>query len=159
MKIRIGIILLIGIPSILGIGVLAASQLNLISLEDDFRGVQQMTLDKSLFDSTPRDAIEFEQISLDGDLLTMEITYTGGLKTHVFDLIGSGDFMESAPIQTTVVLSHDAKGDSGESLISKKLNYDLKPLKEAFLQAYDFYAPPETLLIQLENYGEITYTL
>lgn len=160
-KVRIGIILLIGVPSILGIGVLAASQLNLILLADDFRGVevQQVVLDKTLFDNASRDGIEFDQITLKGDLLTIKFTYTGGLEIHVFELIGSGDFAESAPIQTTLVLSHDANGDSGEVLVSKELNFDLKPLKEAFLQYYDFYAPPDSLLIQLESYGEITYTL
>ncbi|MFX0122096.1 MAG: hypothetical protein ACFFAE_00530 [Candidatus Hodarchaeota archaeon] len=158
-KARIGIMLLIGLPSLLGIGVLAATQLNLIAVTDDLGGVQQVILDRSLFDDAPRDDVEFAEISFNGDILTIGFTYTGGLSSHVFELIGSGDFAESAPIQTTLVLSHDAQGDSGEALISKELNFDLKPLKEAFLQAYSFYAPPDTLLIQLESYGEITYHL
>jgi hypothetical protein len=158
-KTRIGIILLIGVPSLLGIGVLAATQLNLIALTDDFGGVQQVILDKSLFDDAPRDVVEFTQIGLNGDILTIEFTYTGGLTNHIFELVGSGDFAESVPIQTTLVLSHDTQGDSGEALLSKELTFDLKPLKEAFLQAYSFFVPPDNLLIQLESYGEITYNL
>ena len=68
--------------------------------------------------------------------------------------------MESYPIQTSVVLSHDSNGDLGEALITKELVFDLKPLKEAFFSIYSFFSPDNiSLKINLEGYGQILYNL
>ncbi len=158
-KLRIGILLVIGLPSILGMGLVAANLLNQESLIGNHHEVQQVIIDKSSYNLASRDPFEFESVILDQDLLIMEISYQGGVEDHTFELIGSGDFMESAPIQTTLVLSHDANGDLGETLITKELIFDLKSLKETFLNAYSFFAPSGTLQIHLENFGEVlTYS-
>ena len=158
-KLRIGILIVIGLPSICGFGLVAANLLNQASLVGDYREVQPIVINKSSYNLASQDPFEFESVLLDQDLLIMEISHHGGVKDHTFVLIGSGDFMESAPIQTTIVLSHDANGDSGEALVTKKLIFDLKPLKTAFLNVYSFFAPSGNLLIHLENYGEVlTYS-
>ncbi len=158
-KVRIGIVLLISIPSILGIGIIAANQLNLASLAGDNIVVQQVIVNKTLFVDASRDAVDFEQISLEGDILTLKISYTGGQKNHTFELIGTGEYMESNPIQIAFVLSHDANGDLGESSITKILSFDLKPLIEDFFQVYSFFSFPVSLKINLEGYGDIILTL
>ncbi len=159
-KIRIVILLVVGLPSILGVGIILANQLNPLSLADDYMTIQPVIIDGSAYETASREAFEFFRVDLDGDLLTIEVSFSGGLKTHDFVLIGAGEFMESYPIQTQLVLSHDSNGDLGEALITKELIFDLKPLKEAFFSIYSFFSPDNiSLKINLEGYGQIVYNL
>ncbi len=152
--------LVVGLPSILGVGIILANQLNPLSLADDYMAIQPVVIDGPAFDKSSREAFEFFSVDLDGDLLTIEVSYSGGLISHDFELIGAGEFMESYPIQTSVVLSHDSNGDLGEALITKELIFDLKPLKEAFFSIYSFFSPDDiSLKINLEGYGQILYNL
>jgi hypothetical protein len=152
--------LIVGIPSILGISLIVANQLNPLSLADDYRTVQPVVIDGSAYDSSLKDAFEFFRVDLDDDLLIIEVSFIGSQMNHDFVLIGAGDFMESSPIQTSVVLSHDSNGDLGTALMTKELIFDLKPLKKAFFSIYSFFSPNNiSLQINLEGYGEIIYTL
>jgi hypothetical protein len=159
-KIRIIILLVVGLPSILGVGIIVANQLNPLSLANDYMAIQPVVIDRSAYESSSRDPFDFFRVDIDGDLLTIEVSFSGGQISHDFELIGAGEFMESYPIQTSVVLSHDSNGDLGEALITKELIFDLKPLKEAFFSIYSFFSPDNiSLKINLEGYGQITYNL
>ena len=159
-KIRIGILLVIGLPTLLGVGLIVANQLNTHSLVDDYKVVQPVDIDNSATIAPSGDSFKFLHVELDGDLLIIEVSYRGGLTQHDFVLIGTGEFMESFPIQTALVLSHDSNGDLGEALITKELLFDLKPLKEAFFGVYSFFSPEGiSLQINLEGYGELIYNL
>ncbi len=159
-KIRIIILLVVGLPSILGVGIILANQLNPLSLADDYMTIQPVIIDESAYDTSSREAFDFFRVDLDGDLLAIEISYSGSQISHDFELIGAGEFMESYPIQTSVIFSHDSNGDLGEALITKELIFDLKPLKEAFFSIYSFFSPDNiSLKINLEGYGQIVYNL
>ena len=159
-RILIVILLVVGLPIILGAGIILANQLQTHSLADDYRLIQPVVIDNSVYNTSSRDAFEFLRVELDNDLLTIEISYSGGLKSHDFGLIGTGEFMESMPIQTRVALSHDSNGDLGEALLTKELNYDLKPLKELYFSIYSFTSPDDiSLQINIEGYGGILYNL
>jgi hypothetical protein len=159
-KIRIGILLMVGLPTIIGVGVIVANQLNPLSLADDYRTIQPIEIDKSTFIAPSGDGFNFLQVTLDGDLLTIEVSFWGGQNQHDFVLIGAGEFMESFPIQTALVLSHDSNGDLGEALIIKELIFDLKPLNEAFFSVYSFLSTDGiSLQINLEGFGVIIYNL
>ena len=149
-----------GLSSILVVGLVVANQLNILSLADDYRIIQPVVIDKSAYDTASRDAFEFLRVELDGDLLTIEVSFSGSQKRHDFELIGAGEFMESSPIQTQLVLSHDSNGDLGEALITEELIFDLKPLVEAFFSVYSFFSPDNiSLKMNLEGYGQIVYNL
>ncbi len=159
-KIRIGILLVIGLPSILGVGLILANQLNTLSLADDYRLAEPIIIDRSAYDMAFQDPFEFRQVELTGDLLTIEVSYSGGHKEHDFKLIGTGEFMESSPIQTSLILSHNSNGDLAEALLTKELVFDLKPLKDAFFNVYSFFSPDGiSLQINLNGYAEILYSL
>jgi hypothetical protein len=159
-KIRIGLLLVIGLPSIFGLGLVIANQLNILSLTDDYMATQQVVIDGSAYNTSSKDPFEFLRVELENDLLTIEVSFSGSQKGHDFELIGTGDFMESSPIQTSLVLSHDSNGDLGEALITKELNFDLNPLKNAFFSVYSFFSPDQiSLQINLESYGDIIYNL
>ncbi|MHA1946097.1 MAG: hypothetical protein ACXAC6_16100 [Candidatus Hodarchaeales archaeon] len=159
-KIRIIILLVVGLPSILGVGIILANQLNPLSLANDYMTIQPVVIDKSVYDTSSRDPFDFFRVDIDGDLLIIEVSFYGGQISHDFELIGAGEFMESYPIQTSVVLSHESNGDLGEALITKELVFDLKPLKKAFFSLYSFFSPDNiSLKINLEGYGQILYNL
>ena len=44
--------------------------------------------------------------------------------------------MESDPVQTQLVVYHDANGDSCEAIERATLTYDLTPLEQAYEQSY-----------------------
>ncbi|MHA2176615.1 MAG: hypothetical protein ACXAB2_11260 [Candidatus Hodarchaeales archaeon] len=159
-KIRILTLLVVGLSSILGVGIIVANQLNPLSLADDYMGPQPVVIDGSAYESSSRDEFNFLEVELDNDFLAIQVSYSGGQQSHDFELIGPGEFMESFPIQTAFVLSHDSNGDLGEALITKTLLFDLKPLKEAFFSIYSFFSPDGiSLQINLEGHGEIMYNL
>ncbi len=84
-----------------------------------------------------KDAYTFGDISIEEDIIKIDVSYSGGCEKHDFDLIWSGDFMESLPVQVSIYLSHDSKGDACEALIMKTLQFDLTPLKESYQNTYE----------------------
>jgi hypothetical protein len=137
-----------------------ANQLNAVSLVDDYRAVQPVIIDKTTYTTSSRDTFEFVNVRIDDDLLIVDVSFSGSHTGHDFILIGTGDFMESSPIQTSLVLSHDSKKDLGEAWLTKELIFDLKPLKKEFFSVYSFFSPDDILLqISLEGYGEVMYSL
>ncbi|MFX0183100.1 MAG: hypothetical protein ACFE95_08480 [Candidatus Hodarchaeota archaeon] len=135
-KLTIGILLIIGVPSLLVLGYYSLNQLNVMDLSDDYIGIQQIILDGSSYENAPRDNVTFNQISLNGDRLIIDLSYGGGCRNHNFSLIGSNVFKESNPVRTDIVLSHDANDDPCEAWLTEKLYFDLSPLKEAYQDAY-----------------------
>lgn len=128
-KILLGFLLGISIISVSLLGSLSLNKL----LNEDYQGI---ILDDSYFQSAPRDPFTIKSIMVDKDILKVEVTYGGGCKDHEFVLIGSNVFMESDPVQTKVVLSHNANNDLCEKLILEELEFDLSPLKHTYQQSY-----------------------
>jgi hypothetical protein len=147
-KLTIGILLIISVPSIIVLGFYALNQLNEADLSDDYIGIQQMLLDSSFYENASRDTVNFNQITLDQDRLTIDLSYSGGCRNHIFTLIGSNEFMESNPVRTDIVLSHNANDDPCEAWLREKLYFDLSPLKEAYQEAYSMSSGSIILLLE-----------
>jgi len=82
------------------------------------------------------DSATINEVSIDGDQLHLEVTYSGGCATHEFELYGSRVLLESYPVQAEILLSHDANDDPCDAITTEELVFDLLPLKQAYLQAY-----------------------
>lgn len=64
--------------------------------------------------------------------------------------------MESYPVQTTIVLSHEDNDDNCESFITETLVFDLTPLKELYIDLYS--ESSGTIIIHLLGWdNSITY--
>ena len=114
-------------------------------------------LDENLYQNASKDSFSIHDLKLINDILAINITYSGGCEDHEFFLIGTKNFMESYPVQVTILLSHDANNDPCDALINKRLNYNLTPLKDAWQQAYQ--NDSGTISILLEGYEKsIIYT-
>ncbi|MFX0206444.1 MAG: NigD-like C-terminal domain-containing protein [Candidatus Hodarchaeota archaeon] len=148
-KLFLGILLTLSIPSIIVLGFYTLTQLNEGDLSNDYIGIQQILLDNSSYKNSPRDTVTFNNITLDKDLLTLEVSYGGGCRKHIFTLIGSNVFKESNPVRTDIVLSHNANDDPCEAWLTEKLHFDLSPLKKAYKDTYS--VPSGSILIYLEG--------
>jgi len=65
---------------------------------------------------------------IDGDILNLDVTYSGGCKEHSFELIGSGQLLKSYPPQRNVLLVHQANGDDCRELMGERIMFNVKNL-------------------------------
>jgi hypothetical protein len=87
--------------------------------------------------AAPRfDPASIESAAIEGDLLRLQVRHGGGCEKHDFELLHSGVFLESNPVQARLDLAHDAHGDACRALVGARLSFDLAPLKREYQQAY-----------------------
>ena len=72
------------------------------------------------------DSINILNASIEGNNLTLEVSYSGGCETHEFKLIGSPMIAKSLPPIRSIVLVHLGKGDACRQLITEKLSFDIR---------------------------------
>jgi hypothetical protein len=95
----------------------------------------------------PGDAYTLGQITLSGQQLTTTATYGGGCEIHTFDLVALGGWLESNPVQVNILITHDDHGDMCDALPTVELRYSLRPIVEAYEEAYGAGATGSRTLI------------
>lgn len=88
-----------------------------------------ITVDKAYSGPAKGDAFTIQDMSVKGDSLHIAVQYSGGCQDHTFEMITHGNMLKSLPPQLPLYLEHQGNGDNCRSLITKKLAYDLKPLR------------------------------
>ena len=76
--------------------------------------------------------------AIDGDRLTISVSYAGGCRNHAFTLVISESFRESDPVQLPAVLAHEANGDPCEAYPTESRVFDLALVRTRYRQ---FYGP------------------
>ena len=87
-------------------------------------------------DAWGTDAYTINAATLQGDTLTINVSYSGGCETHAFTLVAEQRFLESYPVQLRVSLAHNANDDRCEALITEDLHFNLTPIKAAYQKGY-----------------------
>ena len=87
-------------------------------------------------DAWGTDAYTISAATVQDDILSVDVSYSGGCETHVFTLVAEQRFLESLPVQLRVSLAHNANGDTCEALIIETLHFDLTPIKSAYQKGY-----------------------
>ena len=95
------------------------------------------------------------QAVITNDTLDVTVSYSGGCKDHIFNLVSSGMFLESDPVQMPLVLIHNANNDPCEAWITEDYSFDLTPIKELYQDAYRQSAGIINVL--LKDAGAFTY--
>jgi hypothetical protein len=67
-------------------------------------------------------------VTLNANVLKIEIEYTGGCKSHQFNLVGSQMISKSLPPIRAINLIHTADNEECKQLINDTLYFDLKDL-------------------------------
>ncbi|MFH1143651.1 MAG: hypothetical protein V1774_03820 [Candidatus Eisenbacteria bacterium] len=103
-------------------------------------------------DSLPLDSYHLGRIAVDGNRLILEVGFSGCGPDHPFQLFMVGGFMESLPVQARLILSHDDLGELCDAYFTVTLMYDLRPIREAYIEAYG--APGRIILDFVDSRGE-----
>ncbi|HLO33785.1 MAG TPA: NigD-like C-terminal domain-containing protein [Anaerolineales bacterium] len=91
---------------------------------------QVLLIDESHKDGFPTDAAKITAITLEKNILKINVTYQGGCQEHIFELHAETAFLQSNPPQGVFYLSHDAQGDTCAENVEKLLSFDLTPLNQ-----------------------------
>jgi len=102
------------------------------------------------------DDFDYGEPSIDGDTLTVPVSYSGGCEDHDFIVCWPDQaFAESDPVQVALELWHDAHRDTCEAYVSEAQIFDLNPLKEAYKSGYQI--DEGTILVTIGS-TQIEYT-
>lgn len=122
------------------------------SIDDNNSYQTSIILDDDLFKNASRDPYKIINIGLEGDILEINVSYSGGCEEHEFSLIGDSSFKKSLPVQIEVVLSHNDNDDPCDGIYTEELAFDLSPLKEKWQEAYQKNSG--TIIVWLEGLAE-----
>lgn len=100
------------------------------SRKKDKEPVQMAKIVDSFDEYGKGDAIRITDVSLEKNVLTLYVEYSGGCgdQKHTFELLGSSMIQKSLPPKRGVKLFHDNNGDDCRSLIQDTLKFDISPL-------------------------------
>ncbi len=85
-----------------------------------------------------------------GNIMTLDVSYSGGCEKHNFDLIGSAFIMKSLPPKRGIKLYHKSNNDSCRELVRETISFDIT----------DFAYVNGEIILNLEHYTEsISYTM
>lgn len=89
---------------------------------------------------------------VNGHLLHLNVSYSGGCEDQTFELIGSSTIMKSYPAKRPVALIRDDKDDTCREWITVDLTFEIKALADQQKEG-------NTIVLLLDNYEEdISYT-
>ncbi|MFK8046468.1 MAG: hypothetical protein AB8B72_13310 [Crocinitomicaceae bacterium] len=67
-------------------------------------------------------------VNLQGNVLQLDISYSGGCEEHNFELVGSAFIMKSSPPKRIIKLYHHKNEDNCRELIFETLYFDISKL-------------------------------
>jgi hypothetical protein len=113
--------------------------------------IQDIIIDDLLYQTEPRDPITINNIKLQKNILSFNVSYGGGCEDHDFQLI-STSFMESYPVQVNILLSHEDNDDPCDMWITETLLFNIFPLRESYQSLY--HEEAGTIIMNIETWGE-----
>ncbi len=84
----------------------------------------------------PADAVTITSATVQGDSISLDVTYGGGCRDHSFALLANTAWMESYPVQVRVRLAHEGMGDRCKALLARTVRFDLSPLRSVYASSY-----------------------
>jgi len=78
--------------------------------------------------SFPTDPAKITSVTLEDNILKINVTYQGDCQEHIFDVYAETAFLQSNPGQGLLYLSHDAHDDACTENVETLLSFDLTPL-------------------------------
>lgn len=75
------------------------------------------------------DRFELVEATVEGDLLILTVSYSGGCEPHGFALWALEPYEKTLPPRHPLFLRHQANGDMCEAYITRELRFDLNPFR------------------------------
>ena len=95
------------------------------------------------------DKFALNSATVDGDVLKVNLSYSGGCESHQFTLVASDSFLESFPVQLSIFIAHNANGDTCEAYPTEDYHFDLTQIKTMYQEAYRQEAG--TIILRLKD--------
>lgn len=97
---------------------------------DDNQSATTVKLNAQLRDSKQdiSDQVSILEHRIEGNILFLKVSYSGGCKEHEFLLIGSPNIAKSLPPIRSVRLIHHGNQDACKKLIEQTMEIDITPL-------------------------------
>ncbi len=67
-------------------------------------------------------------VSVEGNVMSIDVEYSGGCQEHEFKLLGMKAIQKSMPPKRGVFLYHNSNGDNCRSIVEEKLKFDISVL-------------------------------
>ncbi len=93
-------------------------------------------IDSNLDWTMSKDYLKVNSVSLDKNLLSFSLSYSGGCKEHFINVFAYTSIAKSIPPQINLHISHNANNDLCEAYITRKMQFDLSVIKN-FLIGYN----------------------
>ncbi len=77
------------------------------------------------------DSYQIENVSIDGNILKINVSYGGGCGEHTFSLFWDKMVAKSLPGQSTLYLIHNAHEERCEAFLHNSLKFDLSTLSSS----------------------------
>ena len=79
----------------------------------------------------PKDNADFKvlEATIENDILTMKVSYSGGCEAHEFNAYFSGIYMKSEPPKAGLFIHHINNGDMCKKLVTEELKFNLKTIR------------------------------
>lgn len=82
------------------------------------------------------DSYVLNAADIDGDALTVNVSFGGGCEAHRFTLVVGESFRESYPVQVAARIAHEANGDACEAYLTEDHRFDLTVVRDRYRDAY-----------------------
>lgn len=101
-----------------------------IKLADEAPQVNYVKLlDDNNLEVINKDPLQFNSAVVDGDKLSINVSYSGGCRTHQIQPYALTSIEKSNPARVLIMLSHHADNDMCEAYITEDYEFDLSALK------------------------------
>lgn len=103
----------------------------------------------------PKENADFEisDATIEGDVLTITVTYSGGCETHEFNAYFNQMYMKSEPPKAGIFIEHKNNNDLCKQLVTERISFSLKNIR------YPDKDSDYTVLVGMNKYkGWLEYT-
>lgn len=111
------------------------------------QGVVPALVDQDQTLTLPSDGYTLGVMTLDGDVLEVDLSYGGGCENHEVDLALRGPWLESFPVRANMEIAHEDNDDPCDAFLTETRSFDLRPVRDAYLATYPTNQPGQTTLI------------
>ena len=99
------------------------------------------------------DAYVLNSAEVTGDILTVNVSYSGGCEPHGFTISGQGSFLGPPPVPINLFLIHNANGDLCQEWITEDHEFDLTPIKTLYQEVRQ--EDSGRIILHIINTGEV----
>ena len=110
--------------------------------------VREIKLSKEFTIPEKNSPFKITEAFTSGDILAIVVNYSGGCKTHEWELKGTTNFKKSLPPKKGLYLEHNSNGDNCRTSLKDTIQFDLNSVK------YPGKESGYTVIIQLNNFEQ-----